>query len=182
MFRVLLIFKGYKWLILYLFFFSPRPKAVTPPYFSDGVVNKGLEGVSDDITKAGIYTTNTSGINGGMNGHIPSSSHPNSGENYASSFALRSHKREQILKNDNKNSLLFCFGHLSCHFFFFFSEWFFISYFFLFLLFLHAMYHLLAVIGSRDKMLLFVFSSQSKGLLELWVVENSVILHYSTIT
>lgn len=64
----------------FLYFSSPRPKAVTPPYFSDGVVNKGLEGVSEDITKAGIYTTNTSGINGGMNGHIPSGSHPNPGE------------------------------------------------------------------------------------------------------
>ncbi|XP_054719999.1 roundabout homolog 1-like isoform X2 [Uloborus diversus] len=33
---------------------NPRPKAVTPPYFPDGVVNKGLEGVTDDITKAGM--------------------------------------------------------------------------------------------------------------------------------
>ncbi|KAG8188856.1 hypothetical protein JTE90_004664 [Oedothorax gibbosus] len=49
---------------------NPRPKAVTPPYFPDGVVNKGLDGVQDDMTKAGIYTTNGSGINGGMNGHI----------------------------------------------------------------------------------------------------------------
>ncbi|KAF8792000.1 Hemicentin-1 like protein [Argiope bruennichi] len=61
---------------------NPRPKAVTPPYFPDGVVNKGLESVTDDIHKAGIYTTNTSGINGGMNGHIPSSSHPHSGMMY----------------------------------------------------------------------------------------------------
>ncbi|KFM73375.1 Hemicentin-2, partial [Stegodyphus mimosarum] len=61
---------------------NPRPKAVTPPYFPDGVVNKGLESVTDDITKAGIYTTNTSGINGGMNGHIPSGSHPNAGMMY----------------------------------------------------------------------------------------------------
>ncbi|XP_035211454.1 hemicentin-2-like isoform X2 [Stegodyphus dumicola] len=61
---------------------NPRPKAVTPPYFPDGVVNKGLESVTDDITKAGIYTTNTSGINGGMNGHIPSSSHPHAGMMY----------------------------------------------------------------------------------------------------
>ncbi|XP_035211455.1 hemicentin-2-like isoform X3 [Stegodyphus dumicola] len=33
---------------------NPRPKAVTPPYFPDGVVNKGLESVTDDITKAGM--------------------------------------------------------------------------------------------------------------------------------
>ncbi|GIY93158.1 hemicentin-2 [Caerostris extrusa] len=61
---------------------NPRPKAVTPPYFPDGVVNKGLESVTDDIHKAGIYTTNTSGMNGGMNGHIPTSSHPHSGMMY----------------------------------------------------------------------------------------------------
>ncbi|CAL1286167.1 unnamed protein product [Larinioides sclopetarius] len=33
---------------------NPRPKAVTPPYFPDGVVNKGLESVTDDIHKAGM--------------------------------------------------------------------------------------------------------------------------------
>lgn len=102
--------------LTFKFLFSPRPKAVTPPYFSDGVVNKGLEGVSDDITKAGIYTTNTSGLNGGMNGHIPSSSHPNSGENYTSSFA---YALKTLWANKVKTTIcsLYLLGHLSCHFF-----------------------------------------------------------------
>lgn len=53
---------------------TARPKAVTPPYYPDGVVNKGLESVTDDISKPGIYTTTSA-----INGHIPTGSHPTTG-------------------------------------------------------------------------------------------------------
>lgn len=53
--------------------FSTRPVAVAPPpYYSDGVMNKGLENninMQEDLAKHGIYTT------GLPNSHITNNVH-----------------------------------------------------------------------------------------------------------